>query len=55
MKILFTGQNSSQGLKESDATSIALIALERGDSLTVNLSENPDVVICADWKGIPRV
>jgi len=50
MKILFTGQNSSQGLKESDATSIASIALERGDSLVANLSENPDVVICADWK-----
>ena len=49
LKVLFIGRNASQGLKESDDTSIHSVAILAGHSVARDLSEKPDIVICVDW------
>jgi len=49
VKILFTGQNAGQGLKDSDSTSLLSVARSRGHQLCENLDDGPDVLICVDW------
>lgn len=50
MKILFTGKNHSQGLKEQDPTSLAGIAQANGFDLVSSISDKPDLVICVDYE-----
>lgn len=49
VKILFLGQNSNQGHKNSDPTSIQQIAAGQGHYLCESLADLPDVTICVDW------
>jgi hypothetical protein len=49
LKVLFVGRNASQGLKDSDDTSIHSVAILAGHSVARDLSERPDIVICVDW------
>ena len=49
MKVLFVGRNYSQGLKESDPTSIVEVARSLGMELVSSLSEQPDLLICVDF------
>jgi hypothetical protein len=53
LKILFTGKNYSQSLKELDSTSIQGVAKLMGFSLVNSLSQSPDLLICVDYvKGV---
>jgi hypothetical protein len=49
VKILFTGKNHSQGLKDLDPASLAGTAQSLGHSLVHSLDDYPDVVICVDF------
>lgn len=49
MKILFTGKNHSQGLKNLDPSSLSGAAQSLGYVLANSLDEVPDVVICVDF------
>jgi hypothetical protein len=49
MKILFTGKNHSQGLKDLDSSSLAGAAKALGFESVVSVEDNPDVVICVDF------
>jgi len=49
VKILFTGQNAGQGLKDSDSTSLLSVSRSLGHQLCENLDDGPDVLICVDW------
>lgn len=51
MRILFLGKNHSQGLKESDPSSFAGRALELGHELVESLQNQPEIVICVDYRG----
>lgn len=68
MRILFSGQNPSQGLKNIDSTSLRSVARELGHNPVEEFSDEPDLVLCVDWNaltttalrrakqlGIPRV
>jgi hypothetical protein len=50
LKILFVGKNHSQGLKDSDPTSISSIALKSGHQILRDVQEGPDIVVCVDYK-----
>lgn len=49
MRILFTGKNHSQGLKDLDPSSLAGAAKSVGFESVSSIEENPDVVICVDF------
>ena len=49
MKILFTGKNHSQGLKDLDPSSLSGVAQSLGYVLANSLDEAPDVVVCVDF------
>ncbi len=49
MKILFTGKNHSQGLKDLDPSSLSGVAQSLGYVLANSLDEVPDVVVCVDF------
>ena len=50
MKILFIGKNHSQGLKDSDPSSLSSVARSQGHSIAKSLGELPDIVICVDFE-----
>lgn len=50
MKILFTGKNHSQGLKDLDPSSLSGAAQSLGFDLVNSADENPDVVVCVDFQ-----
>jgi hypothetical protein len=50
LKILFLGKNYSQGLKDSDPSSIASIASKSGHQILRDVDEGPDIVVCVDYK-----
>jgi|688.fasta_scaffold411399_2 hypothetical protein len=50
LRVLFVGKNASQGLKASDASSIATIARKLGIEIAASINENPASVICVDFK-----
>jgi hypothetical protein len=50
VKILFTGKNFNQALKNTDRTSLAGIAISLGMEIVQSLEECPDFVICVDYK-----
>jgi len=49
VKILFTGKNHSQGLKDLDPSSLSGVAQSLGYVLANSLDEAPDVVVCVDF------
>ena len=49
MKILFTGKNHSQGLKDLDPSSLSGAALFLGHVLANSGDEDPDLVVCVDF------
>ena len=49
MRILFTGKNFAQGLKDTDESSIALAAVSEGYEVVEFLEERPDLVVCVDF------
>ena len=49
MKVLFVGRNYSQGLKDSDPTSLLGVALSLGIEPVSSLNENPNFLICVDF------
>lgn len=49
MRILFTGKNHSQGLKDLDPSSIAGAAHSLGFESVSSIADSPDVVICVDF------
>jgi hypothetical protein len=49
VKILLTGRNPFQGLKDSDAASIGYVLRQKGMELVDSLQFQPDVLICVDW------
>ncbi len=49
MRILFTGKNHSQGLKDLDPSSLAGTAQSLGYGLVYSLDDAPEVVICVDF------
>lgn len=53
MKILLTGRNPFQGLKDSDEASLGYVLTQNGMELVESLRFQPDVLICVDWT--PRV
>lgn len=50
MKILFTGKNHSQGLKDLDPSSLAGAAQSLGFESVSSIADNPGVVICVDFE-----
>lgn len=50
MKILFVGKNFSQGLKDSDSSSLDSTARELGHQVVASLEDQPEIVICVDYK-----
>jgi hypothetical protein len=50
LKILFTGKNHSQGLKEQDPSSLAGAAKTLGLEAVVSIEDEPDLVICVDYE-----
>ena len=50
MRILFTGKNHSQALKDLDPSSLAGAALSRGFESVLSIADNPHVVICVDFQ-----
>jgi hypothetical protein len=53
VKILLTGRNPFQGLKDSDEASLGYVLTQNGMELVESLRFQPDVLICVDWT--PRV
>ena len=49
MRVLFVGRNYSQGLKDSDPTSILEVARSLGMEPVGSLSDHPDLLICVDY------
>ncbi|MEN9954858.1 MAG: hypothetical protein RLZZ41_522 [Actinomycetota bacterium] len=49
MKILFTGKNHSQGLKDLDPSSLSGAARSLGHVLAISGDEDPDLVVCVDF------
>lgn len=54
MRILFTGKNFAQGLKESDPTNYLMAAEALGHVCVENFFERPDVVVCVDYARASR-
>lgn len=50
MKILFTGKNHSQGLKEQDPSSLTGTAKTLGIEAVVSIEDEPDLVVCVDYE-----
>ena len=50
MRILFVGKNFSQGLKDSDPSSLDSTARELGHQVVASLEDQPDILICVDFK-----
>lgn len=49
MRILFTGKNYSQGLKDLDPSSLAGAAQSLGFEMVDSIEDKPDTVICVDF------
>lgn len=49
MKILFTGQNHSQGLTADNATTLVTSAIALNHKTVAGLDDAPDVVVAVDW------
>lgn len=50
MRILFVGKNSTQGLKDSDSSSLESTARELGHQVVASLEDQPNILICVDFK-----
>lgn len=50
MRILLLGKNFSQGLKDSDLSSLDSTARELGHQVVASLEDQPEIVICVDYK-----
>jgi hypothetical protein len=50
LRILFVGKNFSQGLKDSDSSSLDSTARELGHQVVASLEDYPEILICVDYK-----